>query len=496
MSTKSAPEPPVREDGPDLELRLNGAEDLSEVAGAAVRSMAGAAGLAADRLTRLRVVVEELVREARARERVGQGDDVVVRVYREPGRLSVEVVDLAMPVSPADTAHAQSRRLASLGFVDELEIAARGRAGNASTASVALGSSDEAGDLGVEVLDRDAPAALDADELEIRRMEPEDALGLARCIYRCYGYSYKTALLYEPGQVAEAIRAELMRSVVAVNSAGEVVGHCALFVEREGDRIPEAGRMVVDPRYRGHHLGDRMAQVRLGIARAAGRAGFWAEAVTNHPGSQKEVIRAGGAEVGLLIGASPAEVAMTGIENTNEGRRTLLAVYTPLVREPQVIHVPEQHAEFVALLADRLDLEREILSSPEPSPEPSELVTRVQPEIGVAHVIVARVGHDIAPRVAAELDGLDAFDLSAVHLDLPLARPASCDASGLLEQLGFCLAAWLPDFSADGSDVLRLQRVGDHPVDVAHIVCARPEGEQIRDHVVADWRRVRRGGIA
>ena len=64
-----------------------------------------------------------------------------------------------------------------------------------------------------------------------------------------------------------------------------------------------------------------------------------------------------------------------------------------------------------------------------------------------------------------------------------------------LERLGFCFAAWLPDFAAD-SEVLRLQHVGSHPVDVEHVVCARPEGERVRDYVVNDWHRVRRGGVA
>lgn len=479
---------------PDLELRLNGRGELAEVAGAAVRAIAGVSGLSADRITRLRVVVEELTREARERERVGPGDDVVVRVYREPGRLSVEISDLALPLDPSQAGRAQSRELASLGFVDELEIASRGRAGNVARCAVNLGAPEE-GALGVDVLDADAPAAADADSLEIRRMVPDDALGLARCIYRCYGYSYKAAILYEPGQVADALRKELTRAIVAVTPGGEVVGHCALFVEREGDRVPEAGRMVVDPRYRGHHLAERMADARLAIARGAGRVGFWAEAVTNHPGSQKEVIRLGATEVGLLIGASPADVAMTGIENTNQGRRTLLATYTPLIREPQAIHVPERHQEFVRSVAGRAELERHIRPGAAAEEGQTGLVTRVEPEIGVAHVLVEAIGPDVATRVAAELDGLDAFDLCAVHLDLELSDPAAAGAATDLERLGFCLAAWLPDFSHRG-DVLRLQRVSDHPVDVEHIVCARPEGEQVRDHIVAEWRRVRRGGVA
>jgi hypothetical protein len=237
-----------------------------------------------------------------------------------------------------------------------------------------------------------------------------------------------------------------------------------------------------------------MADARLEIARGAGRVGFWGEAVTNHPGSQKEVIRLGGTETGLLIGASPADVAMAAIENTNVGRRTLIVTYTPLVREAQTIHVPKRHEAFVGALAERMELARERGPGGPAGAGATDVVTRVQPEVGLAHVIVGAIGPDVVERVATELDGLDAFDLGAVHLDLPLADPGACDAGDGLERLGFCFGAWLPDFAPTG-DVLRLQRVGDHPVEVEHIVCARQEGEEIREHVVSEWRRVRRGGV-
>jgi hypothetical protein len=61
-----------------------------------------------------------------------------------------------------------------------------------------------------------------------------------------------------------------------------------------------------------------------------------------------------------------------------------------------------------------------------------------------------------------------------------------------LEPLGFFWAALVPCFGA-GGDVLRLQRLGDHPVQTEGIVCARAEAEQMRDVVLAEWHRVQRG---
>jgi hypothetical protein len=481
-------------DSARVELHLNGSDGVQEAAGAVVRSLAAAAGVRPERATRVRAVVEELVHEAIARPRASEdGDAAVVRAWSEAGLLRIEVADTGLPLTPAESRHAPSRRLAALGFVDELHIRARGREGNLAECALRLEPLES--DLGGErVLAEDEPVVSE-DEIaavEVRPMEPGDALGLVRCVYRCYGYSYKDSLLYEPRHIAEALRDGRMRSVVAVTADGTVVGHCAAFVERKGDPVPESGRLVVDPRYRGHHLAEKLAAERRALVSQHDSPGIWAEAVTNHPSSQREVISLGGAEVGLLIGGSPAAVRMAGFANTNEGRRTLIVTYTPLAPTERTIHVSERHMAIIGELAARLGLERTIETSGASSQGHPRISTKVTPETAVAHIRVGGVGPDLASKVADELDGLDAFDLGAVHLDVPLSQPVALDE---LEALGFAFAAWIPDFAPDG-DILRLQRVGSHPVDVEHVVCAREEGEAVRDYVISEWHRVRRAGIA
>ena len=479
-----------------VELRLNGSRGIEEAAGAVVRSVASAAGVEPARVTRLRAVVEELVREARQRPRASDGDDVIVRVSSADGRLQVEVADLALPVSAAESRRAPSRRLAAIRFVDELHIGAHGRSGNVARCAVRIEPPE--GHAGAEQqLDEHAAVASDADAagLEIRAMTPAEATGLVRCVYRCYGYSYKDSMLYEPRHIAAALRKGRMSSVVAVAPDGDIVGHCALFTERGDDRVPEMGKLVVDPRYRGHHLGTKLAEVRRALAEEQGLVGCWAEAVTNHPASQRELIGLGAAEVGLLIGGSPADVAMTGFENSNQGRRTLLVTYTSLRRaEAKAIHVPQRHAELLARLADRLGLERSISTEPIEGSGKAQISTSVAPESGLAHLRVESTGADVIARVADALDGLDAFDLGTVLLDVPLSEPSSAATIAMLEPLGFTFAAWMPEFLPSG-DALRLQRVGGHPVDTEHVVCARPEGEAVRDYIVDEWRRVRRGSV-
>jgi hypothetical protein len=45
----------------------------------------------------------------------------------------------------------------------------------------------------------------EAAQLEVRKMETSDALGLAQCIYRCYGPSYPNPMMYQPQLIALCI---------------------------------------------------------------------------------------------------------------------------------------------------------------------------------------------------------------------------------------------------------------------------------------------------
>src|SRR5689334_15991386 len=107
--------------------------------------MAAKAGVDSARLTRLRVVVEELVREARAREVSGSSDEILLRITAEGGLVDVEVVDQALPISAKESRHAASRRLAAMGFVDELHIGTEGKRGNVARCTLRV--TPEAGDF-------------------------------------------------------------------------------------------------------------------------------------------------------------------------------------------------------------------------------------------------------------------------------------------------------------------------------------------------------------
>jgi len=490
--------PPARpRTAPGLELVLR--EDApADAAGSVVRSMALHAGLPAERATRLRTVIEELVREARDREGVPGAGEVVVTTVHEGDALRIAVTDRRLPLGPGLARSLASRRLAALGFVDRLHVSSHGEDGNVAECEIRLHDTEAEVLDDAEVLAADVAVVDDAaaGSLTIRPMELADAPGVARCVYRCYGYSYVDPIMYRPRLLRSALRSGLVHSVVAVTPEGDVVGHIAMTFDRAGDLVPEGGKLVVDPRYRGHHLAERLAAARLELARGLGLSGIWSECVTNHPYSQKEVLGGGGAETGLLIGATPASVTMAALANVAEGRKSLLAMWTPVCGTPaQEVVVTERHRALVEEIAGGLGLDRRVVVGAADAAPPrgsTRLGASIAASVGLGHLRVQRLGADLVQRVADELDALAAQDLAVVHLDLPVGDPSTAGMVERLESLGFFWGAWLPGFAPDG-DVLRLQRLSGRPVDVAHIACASERGERIRDLVVEEWHRIRRG---
>ena len=501
----------------DLELTLH-AHAPASAAGTAVGAVALNAGISSMRATRLQALIEQIVFEIRARECVDGAEDIGLQVMHGDGRIRVRFQDHRLPAARADSHRSEARHMVALGFADRLQIRSGGIEGNFSICDIRI-NQQEAEVMGDEqILPEGVPAVShdEAQALEIRTMLPTDAQSLAKCVYRCYGYSYPNPMMYESRHLQRALKSGMMHSVVAVTPTGDVVGHCALTFDSHGDRVPEAGKMIVDPRYRGHHLSDKLARARKETAERLGLVGFWSECVTNHPLSQREIIGTGGAETGLLIGAVPAGINMQGLSNAPGTRLSLLPFFVPLKQDAQrVIHLPKRHAITAQQIAKALGLSRKIESvshidhdrdrqqnlKPEHSHPhdhkhrradghaKTHMAVAFSSQAEYAHLHVSHIGDDLMSRLTHELEMLQQFNLAVVHCDLPLNQPQAIPAIEQLEQLRFFWGAWLPEFNDEG-DVLRLQRI-NRPIDTSSVVCARPEGEAIRDHVIAEWARVR-----
>ncbi len=323
---------------------------------------------------------------------------------------------------------------------------------------------------------------------EITRLQLADLPQLIDCVRNCYGESYPNKVMYDINQLEEIVENKLMHSVVAKRDNGQIVGHCALTFDGIHNVSPEAGKMMVDPSFRGQHIAEMMAKERIEIAQELSLPGFWTECVTNHPYSQYEMIAFNAKETGLFIGNTPGTVSMKGLENHPDTRMSLLAFYLQLNDRPHTIFMPAQHAEHATALVRDLNLQRNIVVSNKAASGTTTFHIVVNSSIQTANIAIDRIGSDLVAAVKHELTKLEPLNLASIYLDIPIEQETAAHAYLELESIGFFWGSWMPNFSTEG-DSLRLQKI-NQPVNVDSIVCARPQGESVKNFIVAEWKRV------
>ena len=322
---------------------------------------------------------------------------------------------------------------------------------------------------------------------EIRLLKVADIPHLIDCVKRCYGDSYPFHEMYDPVALQKIVDDKLMHSVVAQHPDGHLIGHCALTFDSASNTAPEAGKMIVDPDFRGHHIAESMAQKRIEIAKELDLVGFWTDCVTNHPYSQDEMIAFGAQETGVLLGAAPSR-EMAGLQNFTDTRMSFLSCYLSLKENKNTIYLPKNHVDFVGDLAKKIKVDRTIAESDALGSGPSKYSVTVNPAMQMANIKVQHIGEDFEASITAELAKLEPQNLAFTMLNLPISQEAAALAFTQLESMGFFWGAWLPNYTAQG-DFLRLQKLHES-VNVDEIICARAQGEDIKKYVVSEWQRV------
>jgi RimJ/RimL family protein N-acetyltransferase len=323
---------------------------------------------------------------------------------------------------------------------------------------------------------------------KIAPLEIDDIPHLIDCVRRCYGESYDSPMMYSNEALKDVINKKQMYSVVAKLDDGKVIGHCALSFDGAENTAPEAGKMMVDPDFRGQHIAELMAKKRIEIAQSLDLPGFWTECVTNHPYSQHEMIAFNAKETGLFISNTPASFSMQGLQNFSDTRMSLLTFYLALKDLPHTIFLPAKHIEHIQALAQELNLKRIIADSNITGNGITTFTTSITPADQIATISIDHIGSDLLDTIGVELQNQTLSGFAAVYLDLPIEREEAASAYAQLETIGFFWGAWIPNFTAKG-DILRLQKVFKE-ANLDEIICAREQGEEVKKYVISEWKKV------
>ncbi|PTN32888.1 GNAT family N-acetyltransferase [Desulfonatronum sp. SC1] len=514
-----------------------------------VRDVARIAGFPAKDVLALELATEEAFQNICAHAYPdGTPGDMLVNGELLEGELRLEFIDEGLPFDPA-LLHRQPRQAesetAGLGLklihhaVDEVRWVNRGRQGKALCLVKQLPRDDRPGGgsdtfIAQPAVHLDTEAHADhaagrsrtsqssgashgartpevseanGHSIEIRPLQPEEALDVARLFWLTYGYSYKNEAFYRPEGLLDLVARGVLASYVAVTSDGEVVGHAGLL-RPEPVPMAEMALLVVSPAYRGRGLMKQFFSALSNRAREMGLFGLSLNPVTSHPVSQRNVINMGGRPCGLdLAACPPRQFKAMGLEDGPGHRESYLHCFMYLADTPSVLapalapalaFVPERHRRITERIYE--NLERPLIPAPAPAKDAVEAdqdsgekpsgVYTVSFDRGLLKGVVRVSTADARqwPEILrAGTDLLDIAGAEVVHIDLPLAQRATALLCELAEAEGFFFAGVWPHAAEDG-DMLRLSRPAA-PLDMNLLRLHSDFAQELAEYVGTEMKR-------
>jgi anti-sigma regulatory factor (Ser/Thr protein kinase) len=455
-------------------FRLNIIAKVEYLTGAIalVREVLTKLGLDDKDTRRMELVVEEACVNVIEHAFEDESGNFDIIVSRRPGQIIIGVEDRGLPQDFNKLENSDESGLGIVlmkAFADEVQFLNLGRQGK----RVELVKNLPEKDIKSLLKESDTKATttpLNMEGYVLRFMRPDEAVNLARCAYRCYGYTYSTDILYFPERIKERIESSMMTSAVAVTAEGEIIGHFALTRDTPDSLVGERGQAIVDPRCRGNGILKQVGNLLSDFCRENFIFGSFSEAVTVHTYTQRAELSGGATEMGILIGFTPATMFFKGIQQAeNRKRRPIVLFYKRLNEEPfREVYLPPHHAGILRRIYQNSGLLRSFITGTyEELPEHSQVNIKVQTEASRAFLQVLEYGQDLESVIKYRLKELYSKHIDCIYLDLPLSNPAVQRYCAAMEMLGFFFGGVLPETS-DG-DVLRLQFINTTDVEIKDV---------------------------
>lgn len=468
------------------------------VVGAYVMAVAAQLGFDNTDVGDLRLAVDEACAHIiRTAFEPGEEQSFTISCQRHPSGLKVTIADQGLPFDPSsikeyDARGGLDRELSGLPFyliqqaTDEVRFVNKGWEGKELQLTKYLKVPSVETYFSQEELrpyDTTVEPAPPGD-YTYRFMKAAEAIEIARCVYKTYGYTYPGEHVYYPERVVAMNQSGEMISAVAVTETGEVIGHCALS-GRPGDPVMEVSQAVVAPAHRGRGVMKKLTGMLMIEARQRGLRGLFVQAVTVHPYSQRATLGYGFRESAVLLGYAPSAVHMKVImEQELPQRETVVYGYQPLHDDPRsYVFPPPHHRSMMTRIYSNLGLEREFASPAEPrwsiEPEPAvpehprfALATKVVSALGIAYIEITSYGPGVEQEVKDKLRDLCHEGIAVIYLNLPLGDPYTAVACQHFEELGFFFSGIRPrptrldePEETNSSDLLCLQYLNGPRID-------------------------------
>ncbi|MBW1786069.1 MAG: ATP-binding protein [Deltaproteobacteria bacterium] len=287
---------------------------------------------------------------------------------------------------------------------------------------------------------------------QIQLLQPDQAIEVAQCAYRTYGYTYVMENVYYPDRLVEMTRTGDLHSGVAVSEADqEVMAHSALEFQGRKHGIPEIGMGFTKPIFRGMGCQSALTTFMLEYSRKKQIKGIYAKAVTTHTFSQRSLKKFEFIPCGLLVGHSPPK-QFSGMERQLNQRETLVLYYRQMVETPPMkIYFPPSHREFIERIFRRLGI------AVEPAPHGtdnhtdfadghSHLECDVNYRLQLANITIGKCGTDFIRKVNNRIKQLCQKKIESITIYMDMTDPDINSATTHLEKQNCFFAGVFPAY--------------------------------------------------
>ncbi len=321
----------------------------------------------------------------------------------------------------------------------------------------------------------------------VRRMDPAEAVEIARCAYKSHGYTFFDDHIYYPERIIELNKTDEMISAVAVTEDNIFMGHAAFVYPALETRLAEYTFVFVNQEYRGHGCMKRIADFLFQCPKKKPLDGVYVYSVTNHEFTQRGMAQFDIRDCGLLLASSPETWLFKGIESDQDQRISVALSFKYITAPPPMtLYPPARHQPVVAHLYQNIGGPSHSFLTPDEDcqrhlPAETEIVTDLLMTENCAEIHVVRYGDGVLHEVRKILRELCLKNVAAIQLFLNLKDPITFFMAVEFEKMGFFFAGILP--LAMVGDALILQYLNNVRIDYDKIVLYSDEARQIRDYV-------------
>ena len=332
-----------------------------------------------------------------------------------------------------------------------------------------------------------------AEEYQIDQFRPSDAAGIVALYRNIYGDEYPVKSVYDPAAIIRQTETGETYRAVARNTAGEVVGHFALYRSSPPNpELYECGQMLLRHDCRLSDAAFRLFAFSMEtLPHIYNIRLTWGEAVCNHLMTQQMSREFGSMETGIEVGLMPGEAFAKALSevSTDTERISALLMFRSTVPREQTLYLPAVYDDTLRFIYSPWNDATTFLPSTEPLPAGVKTQGSIQTfgSGGVARIQFEKLGGDFEICLARFVSQASVAGALVIQVFFRLTEPSCGAAVRILRRRGFFFGGALPRWF--GEDGMLMQQVVNPP-DFDKIFLASKRARELKRIIQQDWESV------